>query len=255
VVIDAHLDAIYGAGMLDNASGSVTILDIARMMKNVNPLNHLRFIWFGGEELGLLGSQYYVANLSPSELNYIAYDLDADVTATPNYVAGVLDPAGPDLFGGTSTQTFPNRIYKASTVARNQMTSYFDLIGKNHVFFSPVGTDAYSFNTVGIPASGVLTGQDCCKNQAEVDLFGGYLGNFEGNIPSFDGGCVDQPFRWCDNLSNNDPNVLEFMSKGFASSVVQMAFDQKVMSASGGDAVFKPKLPISPKDTRHVFSR
>src|SRR6185312_12550856 len=35
VVVDAHLDAIYGEGMLDNASGSVTILDIAQMMKNV----------------------------------------------------------------------------------------------------------------------------------------------------------------------------------------------------------------------------
>jgi hypothetical protein len=45
VVVDAHLDAIYGAGMLDNASGSATILDVAQMMKNVNPLNHLRFIW------------------------------------------------------------------------------------------------------------------------------------------------------------------------------------------------------------------
>src|SRR6266700_761734 len=57
LVVDAHLDAIYGAGMLDNASGSATILDIAQMMKNVNPLNKLRFIWFGGEELGLLGSK------------------------------------------------------------------------------------------------------------------------------------------------------------------------------------------------------
>src|SRR3954452_5326677 len=56
LVLDAHLDAIYGAGMLDNASGSVTILDIAQKMKNVNPTNKLRFIWFGGEELGLLGS-------------------------------------------------------------------------------------------------------------------------------------------------------------------------------------------------------
>jgi len=42
VVVDAHLDAIYGAGMLDNASGSATILDIAQKMKNVNPLNKLR---------------------------------------------------------------------------------------------------------------------------------------------------------------------------------------------------------------------
>ena len=36
LVVDAHLDAIYGAGMLDNASGSATILDIAEKMKNVN---------------------------------------------------------------------------------------------------------------------------------------------------------------------------------------------------------------------------
>ena len=49
-----------------------------------------------------------------TDLSHIGYDLDADVTATPNYVVGVLDPAGPDLFGRTSTSTFPNRVYKAS---------------------------------------------------------------------------------------------------------------------------------------------
>ena len=46
--------------MLDNASGSATILDIAQQLKNTNTRNKLRFIWFGGEELGLLGSDYYV---------------------------------------------------------------------------------------------------------------------------------------------------------------------------------------------------
>jgi hypothetical protein len=56
VVVDAHLDAIYGAGMLDNASGSAAILDIAQKMRKAHPLNKLRFIWFGGEELGELGS-------------------------------------------------------------------------------------------------------------------------------------------------------------------------------------------------------
>ena len=61
----------------------------------------------------------------------------------------------------------------------------------------------------------------------------GYLGNFEGNIPSSDGGCVDNPFRWCDNLSNNDPTVLTFMSKGFANMVVQMAFDTSVPGSGG----------------------
>ena len=235
LVVDAHLDAIYGAGMLDNASGSATILDIAQKMKNVNPVNKLRFIWFGGEELGLLGSSYYINNLPSTDLSHIGYDLDADVTATPNYIIGVLDPAAPDFFGGTVSSTFPNRVYKASTIARDQAVAYFDSIGLNHEFLAP---------TVGIPASGLLTGQDCCKTQGEVDLFGGYLGNFEGNIPSFDGGCVDNPFRWCDNLSNNDPAVLTFMSKSFASMVVQMAFDTKVMSASSS-VVYNKKLPIA----------
>ena len=95
----------------------------------------------------------------------------------------------------------------------------------------------------------MLTGQDCCKNQHEVDLFGGSLGNFEGNVPSFDGGCVDNPFRWCDNLSNNDPNVLTFMSKAFATMVVQMAFDTEVMSASN-NAVYNKKLPIASEASR-----
>ena len=254
VVVDAHLDAIYGEGMLDNASGSATILDIAQKMKNVNPVNKLRFIWFGGEEIGLLGSAYYVNNLSSTELSHIGYDLDADVTATPNYLIGVLDPAGPDLFGRNVTSTFPNRVYKASTIARDQAVQYLDSIGKNHEFLSPVGTDAISFNNVGIPASGVLTGQDCCKSQAEVGLFGGFTGNFEGNVPSFDGGCVDNPFRWCDNLSNNDPDVLTFMSKTFATMVVQMAFDTKVMSASN-NVVYKKKLPIAGEVGRRFVTK
>jgi Zn-dependent M28 family amino/carboxypeptidase len=254
VVVDAHLDAIYGAGMLDNASGSATILEIAQQMKNVNPLNKLRFIWFGGEELGLLGSSYYVNNLSKTELSHIGYDLDADVTATPNYSIGVLDPAAPDLFGRTVTATFPNRVYKASTVARDQAIEYFDSTDRNHILFSPVGTDAFSFNAVGIPASGVLTGQDCCKTQEEVDLFGGFLGNYEGNVPSFDGGCVDNPFLWCDNLDNNDPEVLTFMSRGFANMVVQMAFDTKVMSASN-NAVIKKKLPIAGEAARRFTTK
>ena len=250
VVVDAHLDAIYGAGMLDNASGSATILDIAQQMKNVTPRNKLRFIWFGGEELGLLGSQYYVSTLPSNDLGHIGYDLDADVTATPNYTLGILDPAAADASGAQADKSFPNRVYNASLIARDQAAAYLTSQGKNHEFLSPEGTDAINFNFVGIPASGVLTGQDCCKTQQEVDLFGGSLGNFEGNIPSFDGGCVDNPFRWCDNLSNNDPAVLTLMSRTFATMVVQMAFDTKVMSSSSS-VVYKKNLPIAGELGRH----
>src|SRR5205814_3416880 len=123
-----------------------------------------------------------------------------------------------------------------SKVSRDQLISYFDSIGKQHETSSPVGTDAFSFNMAGVPASGVLTGQDCCKSQDEVNMFGGYTGNFEGNVPSFDGGCVDNPFRWCDNLDNNDPNVLTFMSKAFADTTARMAFNRSVIWAGDSKA-------------------
>jgi len=45
-------------------------------------------------------------------------------------------------------------------------------------------------------------------------------------------------------LSNNDPTVLAFMSRAFATMVVQMAFDTKVMSASN-NTVYKKKLPLA----------
>jgi Zn-dependent M28 family amino/carboxypeptidase len=240
VVVDAHLDAIYGAGMLDNASGSVTILDIAQKMRKVHPRNKLRFIWFGGEELGLLGSSFYVNNLTPNELGRIGYDLDADVTSTPNYIIGVLDPAGVDLFGRTVSTTFPTKVYEPSKIARDQIVDYFDTQGFNHELFSPVGTDAFNFNMAGIPASGVLTGQDCCKTQDEVNLFGGYVGNYEGRVPSSDGGCVDLPFRWCDNLGNNDFALMTFVSRAFANSVIQMAFKKNLAARPPAHKPGKP---------------
>ncbi|WP_231384123.1 M28 family peptidase [Cellulomonas sp. URHD0024] len=242
LVIDAHLDAIYGAGMLDNASGSATILDIAQQLKNTNTRNKLRFIWFGGEELGLLGSDYYVNTLPADELAKIKFDLDADVTATPNYVAGVLDPKdGVGLFDREPGTPMPPSIWAPSAIARDYGIDYLNSIGQNHILFSADGTDAFMFQQAGIPASGVLTGQDCCKLASDVDLFGGYEGNFEGNIPSDDGGCVDNPFRWCDNLSNNDPVVLTWMSKTFANMVGHMAYDTQVFSSShkGGGHVKK----------------
>jgi hypothetical protein len=239
--------------MLDNASGSATILDIAEQMRKVNPRNKLRFIWFGGEELGLLGSSFYVNNLPTDELAKIGYDLDADVTATKNGDWAVLDPAADNLFGG-SPPAFPDNVYAPSLVGRDQAVDYLDSIFKNHIFFSPVGTDAFNFNVVGIPASGVLTGQDCCKSQEEVNLFGGFPGNFEGTVPGTDGGCVDLPFRWCDNLSNNDPGVLTFMSRAFANQVIHMAF-AKDLSSPIDTSPQKKKIPFGTEQSRGLAAK
>ena len=51
-------------------------------------------------------------------------------------------------------------------------------------------------------------------------------------MPGTDGGCVDNPFRWCDNLSNNDPEVLTWMSKTFANMVGHMAYDTQVFDST-----------------------
>jgi Peptidase family M28/PA domain len=252
VVVDAHLDAIYGAGMLDNASGSVAILEIGQMLQNVNTANHLRFIWFGGEELGLFGSEFYVNNLTSTERSHISYDLDADVFGTPNYLIGILDPAAPDLFSKIVPETFANKVYKPSQVARDQAIRFFDSRNINHELISPNGTDAIWFNRIGVPASGLLTGQDCCKTQEEVDLFGGQTGNFEGNLGTTDGGCVDNAFRWCDNWPDNvDANNMTLMSKAMADMVIREAMNTKIASNSSNGAVYSPKSGITDGTRQH----
>ncbi len=220
VVVDAHLDAIFGAGMLDNASGSATILEIALKLARTQTRNQLRYIWFGGEELGLLGSLYYTQHLAPDALARIAFDVDADVTATPNYVYGIADPAN-----SNGRQYFPPNVVPGSVVGNNYFINYFTRAGLPYEVRSNDGTDSYSFSLVGVPNTGILTGQDCCKSATDVALFGGSTGNYEGNVPGTDGGVVDRPFLWGDNLDNNDPAVLETVSKAVASVVFNLAND------------------------------
>ena len=71
VVVGAHLDSVdNGPGINDNGSGSATILEIALKMAklDIKPVNRVRFAFWGAEELGLLGSEYYVSQLSPQDI-------------------------------------------------------------------------------------------------------------------------------------------------------------------------------------------
>ena len=70
-------------------------------MQKVNPTNKVRFAWWGAEESGLVGSTFYVANLTAAEREAIALYLNFDMIGSPNYVRFVYDgsgdvgPAGP----------------------------------------------------------------------------------------------------------------------------------------------------------------
>jgi len=220
VVIEGHLDAIHGAGMLDNASGSTSILEVALNMAKTRTRNQLRYIWFGGEELGLLGSHYYTRNLRPAELHRIVFDVDADVTATPNYDILVADPGT-----ATNVKRFPPNVVPESKIGNAYFAEFFKTGGveSRPARFGNDGTDSNAFSLVGVPNTGILTQQDCCKHPWELQIWGGFLGNYEGDIPSRNGGCVDYPLRWCDNLSNNDPFVLELVSKSVAYVTFKLA--------------------------------
>jgi Peptidase family M28/PA domain len=225
VVVDAHLDSIHGAGMLDNASGSTTILEIALNMARTHTRNRLRYIWFGGEELGLLGSHHYVNTLSAEELGRIAFDIDVDVTATPNFDVLIADPAN-----ARNVEKFPPNVVPRSKIGNRAFADYFRSAGivSRSAGFGNDGTDSNAFSLVGVPNTGILTQQDCCKKEWEVALWGGFLGNYEGKVPGHDGGCVDRANRWCDNLSNNDRFVFEFVSKATAAVAFTLANDRSL---------------------------
>lgn len=64
VILGGHLDSWdLGTGATDNGAGSIAVLEAARLLKaaGIKPERTIRFILFGGEEQGLLGSRAYVA--------------------------------------------------------------------------------------------------------------------------------------------------------------------------------------------------
>lgn len=85
VILGAHHDSVVGAfGANDNASGVGLMLEIARVYKGYNTEKELKFIAFGSEERGLLGSRYYVDQLTQEQRDSIEAVFVPDMVAT-NY--------------------------------------------------------------------------------------------------------------------------------------------------------------------------
>ena len=93
IVIGAHMDHIgYGPSMSrsrriavhngadDNASGTTAVLEIAEAFCKMDKPNHtLVFICFSAEEMGLIGSRYYVNNLKQEEKTNIDLMINFDM--------------------------------------------------------------------------------------------------------------------------------------------------------------------------------
>ncbi|UCC11767.1 MAG: M28 family peptidase, partial [candidate division WOR-3 bacterium] len=110
VVIDGHLDATsfqapnIAPGADDDASGTVAAIEAARVMKDYSFEYSVRYIAFTGEEFGLYGSEYYVAQAyaqGHSILGVMNGDMIAYVDASPedlNVVVNSANSAFGDFF-------------------------------------------------------------------------------------------------------------------------------------------------------------
>lgn len=116
VMAGSHLDSVTaGPGINDNGSGSAAILETALAVSRAQyqPTKHLRFAWWGAEELGMVGSKYYVNGLSSANRAKISDYLNFDMIGSPNpgYFVYDDDPTiektFKDYFAGVGIATEP----------------------------------------------------------------------------------------------------------------------------------------------------
>ncbi len=94
VIITAHLDSWHLAeGALDNGSGSTAILEVARALAATDwrPKRTVRFIWFMGEELGLIGSEAYVRDHA-DEMDRVVAVINLDMPGRPTQLGHFMHP-------------------------------------------------------------------------------------------------------------------------------------------------------------------
>ncbi|WP_327380226.1 M28 family metallopeptidase [Streptomyces sp. NBC_01212] len=189
----SHLDSVTsGAGINDNGSGSAAVLETALAVSRAQlaPDKHLRFAWWGAEELGLVGSKYYVNNLSTTERSKLAGYLNFDMIGSPNpgYFVYDDDPV--------IEQTFKD--YYAGLSIPTEIETEGD--GRS---------DHAPFKNAGVPVGGLFSGADYTKTSAQAQKWGGTAGQ------SFDR-CYHSS---CDTTANIDDTALNRNSDAVAHAI------------------------------------
>ncbi|MEU7601527.1 M28 family metallopeptidase [Streptomyces sp. NPDC040724] len=216
----AHLDSVTsGAGINDNGSGSAAVLETALAVSRagLQPTKHLRFGWWGAEELGLVGSKYYVNNLPTAERAKFSGYLNFDMIGSPNpgYFVYDDDP--------TIEQTFKN--YYAGLGVPTEIETEGD--GRS---------DHASFKNVGIPVGGLFTGASNTKSSAQAQKWGGTAGQ------SFDR-CYHSS---CDNTANINDTALDRNADAIAYAIWNLGAGTPVPPGQSFESTTDVNIPDSP---------
>jgi aminopeptidase S len=208
VMLGSHLDSVTaGPGINDNGSGSAAVLETALTVARTNyqPTKHLRFAWWGAEELGLVGSRYYVNNLPTADRSKISGYLNFDMLGSPNpgYFVYDDDP--------TIEQTF--KTYFAGIGVPTEIETEGD--GRS---------DHAPFKNVGIPVGGLFSGADYIKTAAQAQKWGGTSGQ------AFDR-CYHAS---CDTLANINDTGLDRNADAIAYAVWNLASGGGTPPGGGG---------------------
>jgi Zn-dependent M28 family amino/carboxypeptidase len=200
IVVGSHLDSVpAGKGINDNGSGSSGNLELALQLyqlltKQSNPLsieNKVRFAWWGAEEVGLLGSTYYVNEINKTgEISTIAMNINLDMIGSPNYFRGIYNGSGaePNIRSGSVAI---QAVFEEAFAEQDGSPGYelTEFTGRS---------DYGPFIATGVPAGGLFTGAEVVKDDKGRSMYGG-LAN-----AAFDP-CYHQ---YCDNLANIHRGVL-----------------------------------------------
>ena len=209
LMIGAHLDSVAaGPGINDNGTGSAANLEVALAVarSGFQPTRHLRFGWWGAEELGLRGSTAYVNSLTSAQRDAIGGYLNFDMVGSPNPGYFLYDGDNSD---GTGAGPGPS----GSAQIERTLADYFTSIGVPTRGTDFDGRSDYGpFIANGIPAGGIFTGAEGRKTAAQVQLWGGTTGAFD---PCY--------HRACDTIGNVDDTALDRNSDAIAYAVWTLA--------------------------------
>ncbi|OCA84963.1 M28 family peptidase [Pseudobacillus wudalianchiensis] len=145
VMIGAHHDSVPGGpGANDDASGVSAVLELARVMANMPIDTELRFVTFGSEEKGLLGSYHYAGTLSDKEADRIVAHFQMDMI-------GSKDAGGNNKANGLIMYTIDGK--------KNLVTDLASAAGSRTALgeavpYGQLGrSDHQPFHELGIPAA------------------------------------------------------------------------------------------------------